>query len=143
MAKIYRKTDRVKVQIKSGEDTITLHLAPLSQHEKSEIQALMMKSMATKDPASATEGIRKSLQYSLKKVEGIEDSNGEPYNLEFNDGLIKQECIDDLMNMDIDLTSKVMLVCSNLIGGIPKEFKDDKGVKLPDIEILGDESGKK
>ena len=99
--------------------------------------------MATKDPASASEGIRKALQYSLKKVEGIEDSNGEPYNLEFNDGLIKQECIDDLMNMDIDLTSKVMLVCSNLIGGIPKEFKDDKGVKLPDIEILGDESGKK
>lgn len=143
MAKIYRKSDRVKVQIKSGEDTITLHLSPLSQHEKSEVQSLMMKSMATKDPASASEGIRKSLQYSLKKVEGITDTNGEAYNLEFENGLIKQECIDDLMNMDIDLTSKVMLVCSNLVGGIPKEFKDDKGVKLPDIEILGEDTAKK
>lgn len=143
MARIYRKSDRVKVQIKSGDDTITLHLAPLSQHEKSEIQSLMLKSMATKDAASATEGIRKSLQYSLKKVEGITDGDNKEYQLKFEHDLVIQECIDDLMNMDIELTSKVMLVCSNLIGGIPKEFRDDKGVKLPDIEILGDDSGKK
>lgn len=143
MAKIYRKSDRVKVQIKSGDDVITLHLSPLTQHEKTEVQTLMLKSVATKDAVSATEGIKKSLQYSLKKVEGIVDSNGETYNLKFENDILVDECIDDLMNMDIDITSKVMLVCSNLVGGIPKEFKNDKGDKMPDIEILGDESGKK
>lgn len=141
MAVIYRKTDKIKIRVGSVDDSIVLHVSPLSQHEKSEIQSLMLDSKNKDSAKHAMLGITKTLRYSIKQIDGLKDSDGYDYALEFKDGMLTEDCVNDIMNLE--LSPQIMFVCSNLVNNIPKQFLDDNGKPLPDVEILKDSTGKK
>ena len=141
MARIYRKTDRIKVKIGKGEDAVVLSLSPLSQHEKLEVQSLMFESRLQGKAKSAVEGVAKAIKFAVKAMEGALDSDNKPYQLEFEDGVLKDECVQDILNME--LAGQIMFVCSALTSGVPSKFNDNKGEPLPDVEILTGEAEKK
>ena len=134
MAKIFRKSDRIKVKIGTGEEGLTLSLAPLSQHLKVEIQALFIRASAAKNPKLNNEGLMLALKNSIKAMEGVTDQNDEPYQLEFVDGVLSDECLDDLMNMS--MADKLMFVAGNMVNGVPSQIIDENGKPVVDVEIL-------
>lgn len=130
MAKIYRRTDRVSVKI----GDVTVKLAPLSSHEKAEIQQAMILGRAKGDIREATRGMVLSLKYAIKGIEGVIDSDGNPYTLKFENDQLTDSCVDDLLNME--LTERLALICAALVKGIPDQFTDNNGVKLEGVEIV-------
>lgn len=130
MARIYKRTDRVTVKV----DEITLKLAPLTVEQKIEIQQLMIDGVANKDVKKTSRGVELAMKYSLKGVSGIEDADGNPYKLEFNDDALTDSCIDDLMNLEVK--EKIVLVCTSLLKGVPRGFTDEKGLPIEGVEIV-------
>jgi len=131
MTTIYRKSDRVRVKI----DGVTFSLAPLSAHQKAEIQAAMLNGRRNMDIKEATQGVVLALKYSIKDVDGVFNTDGTPYRLQLDENkCLSEECVDDLLNLEI--TEKLSLVCSSLIRKIPDEFTNEKGEKMEGVEIV-------
>jgi hypothetical protein len=132
MARIYKRTDRITVKI----DDIIVKLGPLSLHQKTEVQVAMMKGAKNTDIREATRGLALAIQYSVKGIDGVVDGDG-PYQLKFDNEILTEACVDDLMNME--LASKLSLVCAGMINGVPNEFTDSKQNPLAGVEIVNPE----
>lgn len=130
MARIFKKSDRITVTV----DGITVKLAPLTIHQKVEIQTAMFNGRQQADLKEATRGVVQSLRYSVKGIDGVEDSDGNPYTLKFEGDVLTEECADDLMNLEI--TQKLTMVCAGLLNGIPKEFTDQFGNALEGVQLV-------
>jgi len=130
MAKIWRRSDRLKVKI--GE--VVLTLAPLNNHEKSEIASLMAKGTINQDFNALRSGSILSVKYSVKSISGVLDQDDKPYELKFEGEYLTEECLNDLFNLGI--TKQITQVCAALVKNVPDEFTDDKGNKLEGVEIL-------
>jgi hypothetical protein len=130
MAKIYRRSDRIRIKI----DDVTITVAPLSTDQKMEAQDLMLRGRAKGDPKMLTEGIITLIRYGLKDVDGLVDADDNPYKLEFDGEALKPQCIDDLFN--IEMHKKLIMVCSSLAGSIPTEFTDEAGKPIEGVEVL-------
>jgi len=130
MARIYKRSDRIPVKI----DDITVRLSPLSVSEKTEIQQAMLNGRAKSDLKELTRGISLAIKYSVKSVDGVVDSDGNPYKLEFDGDGLSQDSIDELMNME--LTKKLSMVCAAMVSGVPKEFVDNDGNPLDGVEFI-------
>lgn len=117
MAKIYRITDRIPIKI----DTLSISISPLTFDQKTELQTIMMA--AAKDPMHAMTGARLAVKYAVKSVSGIEDLDGNDYQVDLeDDGTLTTESVDALFNMEE--TAKIIAVCSQLIAGVPKVIMD-------------------
>ena len=130
MARIYKRTDRVTVKI----DEVTVKLAPLTLDQKTEIQQQMLLAHSKSDIKAAQNGISLALKYALKGLDGIEDGDGNPYKLQIEGDELTDECIDDLLNLD--LKDKLTMVCMALVKGVPTSFTDDKNQALAGVEIV-------
>lgn len=127
MAVVHRKSDKIKVKI----DDIVLTVSPLSQHQKNEIQSRLVSGNMN----SVMEGAALALKCAIKGVSGIQDVEGNDYQLSFEDNHLSDECLDDLMNLEVQ--DKISSVCLGLIGGIPKEFINaETGEVLPGVKII-------
>jgi hypothetical protein len=119
--------DRIRVKISD----LVFELAPLSYKQKIEIQNMILA-------GKQVEGSILCVRYALKGVEGIENIDGEPYELVFEgDGntILSESCIDDILN--IEDAMKLQLVCANLLAGIPKEVVNpNTGEPIEGIKIL-------
>lgn len=138
MARIYKRSDRISVKI----DDVTVKLAPLSLHQKTEVQAAMIEGHKNSDIRKATRGLALAMRYSVKSIDGVEDADGQPYKLQMDEtDCLTDECVDDLMNLDI--TAKLALVCSGLVNGVPAEFTDQYRVPLVGVEVIKADVAKK
>lgn len=138
MAKVYKRSDRIPVKI----GDITIKLAPMTVDQKTECQQAFLKGKSKGDLAELTRGVFLSLKYSVKSVEGLTDSNDEPYKLALDEnGNVSDEGIDDLLNLQVN--KQLTQICASLTNGIPSEFTDDNGVKLEGVEILKTSSAEK
>lgn len=130
MAKIYRTTDIIHLNV----DGIKFGVSPLTFEQKMEIQTQMLSGK----PTDAMKAAAVAVKCALKKIEGIQDSSGNPYELQFENGCITDQCWDDLQNMA--QSQKLTMVCLNLLSSIPEEFIDPatgkriEGVKRIDKE---------
>ncbi len=87
------------------------------------------------DYKRATRGIVLALKYSIKGIEGVEDSEGNPYKLQFGDDkFLTEDCVADLLNLHI--TDKLTMFCIALANGVPEVLKDSKGRKIEGVEII-------
>jgi hypothetical protein len=132
MAKIYRTSDRIKIQI----DDVVVTISPLSYHQKMDAQSDIANGQLKKDFNLMNSGIIKSLKYAIKDVKGLVDAKGKPYKLEFIDGVLSEQCVDDIFN--IELHKKLTMVCAALMSGVPSEFTDQDGNKIEGVEIISD-----
>jgi hypothetical protein len=130
MAKIYKKTDRIKVKI----DDVIVTLSPLTLAQKQEGQSLIIEGQTHNDPHKASNGIFYLIKCALKDIKGVEDQDGNEYKLSFENGMVSDECFDELLNLEIH--QKLMMVCSSLAVTVPNEFKDQNGKPIDGVEIL-------
>lgn len=130
MARIYKRSDRISVKI----DDVTIQIAPLSAHQKSEVQQALIVGRTKGDIREATRGVLLAIKYAVKGIQGVEDGDGKTYQLEFDGDELSDACVDDLMNLDI--TERMTLVCVALVKKIPQEFTDERGEKMQGVEIL-------
>jgi hypothetical protein len=130
MARIYKRTDRIAVRI----DDIIVKLAPLTVDQKTEIQMLMSKGAINRDVKAMSDAIALAVQYGVKGVEGLQDSDGNEYKLEFDGDRLKQSCVDDLLNLE--LKEKLTLVCSSMVNGVPTQFTDEEKKAIEGVEIV-------
>lgn len=129
---IYRKNDKVTVEI----DGIEIKVSPLTFGQKSELQGHMMKAVDGEMDEAMT-SVRKSMKYCIKEIKGIEylDEDGEKheYQLQFEDGQLTDDCIDELLNLPI--SAKLSTVCSNMLQGVPDKILDDSGNEIEGIKV--------
>lgn len=137
MAKIYKCSDRIKIKI----DDVVVTIAPLSLDQKTEAQELMARGKINKDYKMITKGIVATIRYALKDISGLEDSEGQPYKLEFEDNILSESCINDLFN--IQLHQKLVMVCSSLLGNFPTDFRDENGNLIEGVEFLSSKNEEK
>src|SRR5690606_3486695 len=86
------------------------------------------------DLRKMSEGTALALKYAVKSISGVKDSDGKPYELKFEGEFLSEESIDDLLNLEI--TDKLVLACSTLVNGVPKDFTDVNGNKIEGVEII-------
>lgn len=134
MSKIYRLTDRISVKI----NDIVVKVGPLSVHDKTQIQSLMLNGQLTKNLPMITEGIITAIQCAVKDISGLKDIQGNEYKLQFENNKLTKECVDELLN--IGLTDEITLVCMNLLKGIPSQFTDNEGKPIQGVEIISEET---
>jgi hypothetical protein len=130
MARIYRKTDRIKVKI----DDIVVTIAPLSIDQKTEVQTIMGRGHLKAEVGLLTKAVCLAMKYGIKDIEGLQTEDGTPYKLEFENDTVKDACLDDLFNLEMH--EKLVLICSTLINSIPKQFTDRDGKPLEGVEII-------
>ncbi len=112
MTRIFRTTDRIPVKI----DDITIMISPLSF-----VQTIMMQ--AKSDPMFAVKGARLAIKYAVKSVQGVELMDGTPFIVTTDDdGNLSDDDVDALLNMEEN--GKLITLCSQLIGGVPREVMD-------------------
>ena len=126
MARIYKTSDRLGVQI----DDIKITLSPLSFEQKCEIQAQLL----TGNAMDMVRAARLAMKFSVKDIDGVEDSEGNPYKLSFDNGELSDDSIDDILNLQQQ--EKINLVCVSLLHGIPKELIDpNTGKQMAGVKI--------
>lgn len=133
MTRIYRTTDRIPVKV----DGIKIYLSPLSHEQKAEVQSHMI-GFAKGDVKAASRGVVLSLKYSIKGIEGLKTADGEAYSLEFENGVLTDDCVSDLLNADFN--EKLAVMCSSLLHGVPREFTGNDGHPLPGVELIKEKS---
>lgn len=134
MAKIYRTTDVIKLEIGG----LVIGISPLSFEQKMNVQAEILKG----DALGPMKGASLAVKYALKSIEGVEDQDGNPYELQFENGIVSDSCWDDLQN--ISQGSVLTMACLNLLDKVPSEFIDpNTGKKLEGVKILKETSSSK
>ena len=128
--KVYSLKDRITVDI----DGVSFKLAPLSYKQKIEIQNMLTT-------GQESEGTIKAVQYSLKDVEGLTDSNDNEYELRFDDNGLTEDCLDEILN--IETSMKLVTTCVTFINGIPKQIITPDGKPLEGVKIVNPKQGKK
>ena len=131
MAIIYRKSDRIKINIKD----IVVELRPLTYHEKSEITSEIMN-------GNISTATLKAVKYALKGVENIQTINGENYTLEFEGDNLTDDCVNDIMNLGH--SNELTYICYAILNTIPDEFvHPDTGKPLEGVSIIKDKKPEK
>lgn len=135
MSRIYRKSDRISLKI----DDLVVKIAPLGVHQKAMIQQAMLEGQAEKSVEKATKGILLALKFGLKDISGLEDADGNPYQLQFDEDGLTDDCIDDIMN--IQQKDKLILACSTMANAIPTSFKIEGVEFIQDQKATPEKNG--
>ncbi len=134
--KVLRTSEQVKIKVKddAGAELFSFTVSPLTYEQKSEIQncRTMKEGEARVDGLKA---VRLAIKYALKKVHGLEDSDGEPYELEFeaNKAALTDSCIDDILNTERAGTFSV--ACSKMLNGVYSELQDADGQPMQGVTV--------
>lgn len=130
MARIYKRSDRIKIKI----DEVTVTIAPLSLEQKTVAQSLMAQGKINRDYNLITKGIISLIKSAVKDIDGLENQDGTKYRLSFDGDSLSDESIDDLFN--IELHKKLVMVCSSLVVSIPSQFVDEQGLPIEGVSVL-------
>lgn len=131
MSVIYGTNDRIRVKIGG----LVFSISPLTFKTKSDMQALVMKGDAMGAAALA-------VKHAVKSIDGVKRPDGSVYELEFEDGVLSDNAIDDLLN--IPQGTKLSQIAVELINGMPKEFVDaTTGTKMEGVEIVKESKSRK
>lgn len=128
--KIYKLTDRIKVQISD----VTFWLSPLSADQKAELMS-QTKIVKGEEKTDGWKVTLLTLKYSIKAIEGLVDVDDEPYQLSFDpDGTLSLDCVNELMQ--IECSTDLMLAATSLMNKI-------KDPELPGVKVTLPASKKK
>ena len=134
MITVLRKTDFQKIKV----DNATLCFRPMTYFDE-----VSIRSIAQKDGAEQLENIIEVVRYiltsMLKKIEGVNYSDGKPFALEFDENeKLTDECLLDLTTMARFKDFQIALVA--LIKNESGKIKDYEGKLVEGIEIVRTEN---
>jgi len=129
--KVYRKSDRLKIQV----DDLVFTIRPLTYHEKVEIQQEAFKGSESFE--SGMNAGYLALKYGVVSVDGLENQDGTKFQYSGT-----EDDLDALLNLG-KTSDKLIATCFNLIQGIPEKFKDLHGKPIAGVKYVGESTGKK
>ena len=120
------------VEAKIGD--ISFYLKPLTYEEKAKISSLQsMKSGEVDDNQMRATFF--AIKYSMRNCKGLIKTDGSEYKFKFDpDGYISNESVDTIINTP--LYPEIMLMCSQMVQGIPTVILSPDGGKHPNIDII-------
>jgi hypothetical protein len=128
--RIYKTNQKIEIKV----DDISIFISPLSYHQKLDLQDLMLKA-SQGDMNAAMSAIVKALKVSLKDIKGVvQDDEGTEYKLEFIDGEVSDDCVNDLLNMPC--SNKISTICTSLLAGVPDKILGADGQPLEGVSIV-------
>lgn len=131
---IHKTTDKIKVKI--GE--IIFYLSPLSWDQK---QDILSDAKMVDGKASNRNSTYKCLKYAVKGIEGATLADGSPYVLTMENGVISDECVEDILNLE--LSPKLIMACYSFVQGIPARIVNPvTGEIVEGVEIVQKNSKK-
>ena len=134
MAKLMRLKDRVKLTI--GEVVFTI--APLNYAQKQELSECTRIS-GGEEVFDLLKAQVLYIKYALKDIDGVEDYNGDKYELEFDGDVLTDDCVSEILCLE--QKEKLTIAAWQILNGI-QELRDPvTGKKLSGVK-LEVESGK-
>ena len=118
--KLYKITDRIKIKI----GDMVVSVSPLTYDQKIEIQTALSQGT---DAKSLYTGSILAMRYGIKEIKGIELIDGSEYELQFEDGVLTEECAKELLN--VEMGNELLAACNAFVSGIPKQIPI-KGVEI-------------
>lgn len=135
--KVYGPKDRIKVKLISPDkETLGFILSPLTAKQKGEVASClsMRGGEAVQD---RWEMVRLALKYSLKGIEGLEDSEGNAVKLALGeDGGLTDESMDLVVNvpdMDLAYTAALQLASGTTSGQV---INPSTGQPFDNVEVV-------
>lgn len=127
MAKIYRTTDRISLQV--GE--LKVIISPLTTHQKSAVEDAVDGTSAGLMSAA-----RLAIKFAVKSIDGLTDAKDKKYTVELDENNeVTDSSIDDIFN--IHETPRISAIAMNLINGVPSRFFDAMtGKPLEGVEFI-------
>ena len=96
MVRIYSVSDRIPVVV--GE--VKFWVSPLSREQRVKLTSLSQR-VSGQDIEASLDAALTAIKYGLKEIEGVEGSDGQPYQLQFGaDGGLTDDCLSDLAQLD-------------------------------------------
>jgi len=131
MAILFSCSDLVPVQI---EDCV-FYFSPLKHAEK--IKLIQMFQNMGQDVEVALNHSYSLIKHTLKKVDGIQRSDGSRWEILFDSaGMPSDSSLEELFSLDF--IDKVMMVGGQFLRGVPKEGKlldPSTGIEIEGIEV--------
>lgn len=131
--RIYKTSSRIEVKV----DDLSVFISPLTYHQKMDLQPLMVKAAAG-DMDAAMKAVVLALKVTVKDIKGVltqdEQGNDVPYVLEFVNGEVTDDCINDLLNMPC--SNKISTICTAMMAGVPDKIIGPDGVPLQGVSII-------
>lgn len=132
---IYKTTDRIKIDIAG----VVFHLSPLTWDQK---QDILNETRLKEGEQTNRNSTYKSIKYAVKNIEGLELSDGSPYVIELKDGVLTDECVEDILNLE--LSPKLIMSCYAMVHGVPNEIRNPvTGETIEGVKIVQKDSKKK
>ena len=129
MIKIYKTSDLLPVKIHDVE----FKISPLTFEHRSAIQGILSEAAKNNDMAKMAEASFFAIKYAVKEIKGIESWDGSPFELEIKDKVLTDECVNDLLNLEI--FPELAKVSSALINGVPSQILDEAGQPVKGIVL--------
>ena len=106
---------------------LTIKVTPLSFKQKSEINALIMMAQKSQDIIELQKASLMSVKMALKEIKGLKYADGSEWSLQFENGLVSDDSLDELLNLE--MSAKIVEICGAFINSIPSSIE---GVELID-----------
>ncbi len=116
-------------------------LSPLTRLQKSDV----LSSVSVKAGQILEDSMTmssKAIRYALKGIEGLENGDGTPYQLQLDpSGVVTDEGMDDLLNLDE--ASQVLITASMQLAGtgMPAELRNKQGGVMQHVVVIKDPKG--
>lgn len=130
---LYRNTDLLKFEI--GE--IVCYFSPLSLADKQQLLAKASKlSNSDNQAIEALEFSKEVVKKTLKKIEGVELTDGTPFVLQLENNQLTDNSLEDVMYLPV--LNELLSVGANLMNSVPndEEVKDVHGNVLKGVRYL-------
>lgn len=136
MAKILRLTDRIKLTI----DKVIFTIAPLNHYQK--IELANCSSMEGGDEhTQLLKAQAMYIKFAVKDLKGVQDYNGDDYELEFENDVLTDNCVSELLSLD--QRNKLTTAAWQLLNGINAMVDPITGEKLKGVKLEVDSKRKK
>jgi hypothetical protein len=74
-----------------------------------------------------------AMKHGLKELNNAFLPDGSLYSLSFENGTLSDDCIDELLNCEIN--QKILMCCNAFIVSVPSKIVDENGVQIDGVEI--------
>jgi len=128
MAKILKIKDRVKLII--GEITFTL--APLNYLQKQEL-AECTRVVDGEETFDLLKAQVYYIKHSLKAIDGVEDYEGNSYELEFENDALSDDCVSEILCLEEK--DRLTISAWQILNGIKELIDPTTGKKLDGVKL--------
>jgi hypothetical protein len=128
MTILYMPDERIPLKV----DDLYIEVTQLTQAHKLILMELL--SRADVSTESGFEAARKAIQFGVKSIKGIKRSDGSDYEVEVENGILSEECVNALLNLGV--TQKMQAVCLSLLAGFNGQCTDLAGNPIPGVSML-------